>query len=42
MINQSAEQFLEAGFNMMDEIKQWAERPDAFFAWMYCAAVGWV
>jgi ubiquinone/menaquinone biosynthesis C-methylase UbiE len=27
---------------MIDEIKQWAERPDAFFAWMYCAAVGWV
>jgi ubiquinone/menaquinone biosynthesis C-methylase UbiE len=27
---------------MIDKIKEWGERPDAFFAWMYCAAVGWV
>jgi ubiquinone/menaquinone biosynthesis C-methylase UbiE len=28
--------------SMIVETKAWAERPDAFFAWMYCAAVGWV
>jgi hypothetical protein len=27
---------------MIEEIKQWGERPDAFSAVMYCAAVGWV
>jgi len=26
---------------MVDGIKQWGERPDAFLALMYCAAVGW-
>ena len=23
------------------EVERWGERPDAFFAVMYCAAVGW-
>ncbi len=22
--------------------RAWGERPDAFIAWMYCAAIGWV
>jgi SAM-dependent methyltransferase len=26
---------------VVDEIKQWGERPDAFLALTYCAAVGW-
>jgi len=27
---------------MIAKLRAWAERPDAFFAWMYCAAIGWV
>jgi ubiquinone/menaquinone biosynthesis C-methylase UbiE len=27
---------------IVDEIRSWAERPDAFLAWMYCAALGWI
>ena len=27
---------------MANEYVAWGERPDAFVAWMYCAAVGWV
>ena len=26
---------------MLAEIDAWAERPDAFYAWTYCEAVGW-
>ena len=25
-----------------DGVLAWGERPDAFCAWMYCAAIGWV
>jgi ubiquinone/menaquinone biosynthesis C-methylase UbiE len=28
--------------SIIGELKVWGERPDAFFATMYCAAVGWV
>lgn len=28
--------------SMVAELQSWAARPDAFLAWMYCAAVGWV
>jgi hypothetical protein len=31
----------EALAALPSEIERWAERPDAFFAVMYCAAVGW-
>lgn len=27
---------------LRDATRAWGERPDAFSAWMYCAAVGWV
>ena len=27
---------------MIDGMRCWAKRPDAFLAWMYCAALGWV
>lgn len=27
--------------NILAELKMWGERPDAFYAMMYCAAVGW-
>jgi hypothetical protein len=27
---------------MLDAMHAWAERPDAFLAWMYCAGLGWV
>lgn len=27
---------------MLVEVRSWAECPDAFLAWMYCAAIGWV
>ena len=26
---------------IVDWVQQWGERPDAFLALMYCAAVGW-
>jgi ubiquinone/menaquinone biosynthesis C-methylase UbiE len=27
---------------MLDKVQDWSERPDAFYACMYCAALGWV
>ncbi len=32
----------QAGIDeIVDWVQQWGERPDAFLALMYCAAVGW-
>ena len=27
---------------ILTSLREWGERPDAFAAWMYCGALGWV
>jgi hypothetical protein len=33
----------QAGLDaVIDVLNAWAPRPDAFAAWLYCAALGWI